>query len=505
MLARHASRIEWLLTMAPYILPFLLMVPMVQAWAGDAVIHLRIAELFSQGHYFEFNRGEKVIATTSFFWTVILAGFFAALGPALTAWAVKILLVGLWIANVIVLQKTWHHLCGSSLWGSLVALAFALNPGVFQNSLNGMEAIALALLLQLLFFWAIVKPLKNETAWLSALAILASLTRPEGIAFTLLLGCSCVFLDRRLSARSIAVLTGMVLGAMVYVSINYSVSGSLNSDSAFARLAAALRESILLGPIHIHPRSFVRAMAYLPLTLGILIAAWNIRQQNAAVRFALLIMTVFLFFYTFVVGAGHTIRYWIPFIGFYFGSAAIGLRLILDRVQRPLVFRLSVLGIVVWVLGVYGAEYFLRLNAGLGYQHETIVNAVANRAQTTETLRRSLGVQADTPLHLAVTEVQILYFLKDDDLIYIYSLDGRVSSHFKKYVDERTGLRDFDLLLTDIHPDFIEPDGALPEEPILSELVRRMQQNLADTAFEIQGHRFERTHSYLVRYMGKSL
>ena len=42
------------------------------AWAGDAVIHLRVAELLAAGHGFQFNLGEPVVATTSLLWTCLL-------------------------------------------------------------------------------------------------------------------------------------------------------------------------------------------------------------------------------------------------------------------------------------------------------------------------------------------------------------------------------------------------------------------------------------------------
>ena len=71
------------------------------AWAGDAVIHLRIAELLAGGHGFEFNLGEPVVATTSLLWTFILAGFFSVLSPAGVAHAVKILNVVLWMSTAV--------------------------------------------------------------------------------------------------------------------------------------------------------------------------------------------------------------------------------------------------------------------------------------------------------------------------------------------------------------------------------------------------------------------
>ena len=49
--------------------------------AGDAQVHLAFAENFARGMPFQFNAGgETVVASTSPFWTILLALFFKVTG-----------------------------------------------------------------------------------------------------------------------------------------------------------------------------------------------------------------------------------------------------------------------------------------------------------------------------------------------------------------------------------------------------------------------------------------
>ena len=202
------------------------------AWAGDAVIHLRVAELLASGHGFQFNLGEPVVATTSLLWTFILAGFFSLLSPAGVAHAVKILNVVLWVSTVCVTAIAWAQLSKSRWVGWASAAVLALNPGVFQNSLNGMEAILLALLQITLFFLVFgqAQPTRNKRLpTMAILATLAALTRPEGILFCLLLAGFLAWQKRSLPAESIAILAGAALGTAVMAGINLQVSGQPDS------------------------------------------------------------------------------------------------------------------------------------------------------------------------------------------------------------------------------------------------------------------------------------
>lgn len=92
---------------------------------------------------------------------------------------------------------------------------------------------------------------------------------------------------------------------------------------------------------------------------------------------------------------------------------------------------------------------------------------------------------------MALTEVQLRYFLSDDGSVRILSLDGRTCNGFVRYVDPRTGLRRFDQYLREMHPDYIELGQFYPSEPILPVVEQRLGEG--QTEIEVDGFRFLRT------------
>lgn len=498
------------------------------AWAGDAVIHLRVAELLAGGHGFQFNLGEPVVATTSLLWSFIVAGLFAVLGPAGAVHAVKLLDIVLWVATVLVTALAWAQLTKNRWIGWASAAVLALNPGVFQNSVNGMEAV-LAAFLQITLFLLVfgwTAPKKSlRLPILLVFAALAALARPEGILFCLLLAGFIAWRRRAMPAEVIAVLAGAALGAAVMAGINLAVGGHLAPDSAVARMAAGLRESIPLGPVHIHPRSALRLATYLPLTIGLAyaaVAAYGRRPLDGgapalkdALGFSVLVVASMLFFYTFVFGATQTIRYWIPFFPFVAGAACTGLALAYMRWRSRQAARskagqpslpawfATALGfaMVLWMAGVYGVEWRSRVQAGPGYPHRFIANAYANRrTYTAEFLAIPAIAALDRPIRLAVTEVQSRYFLEDDGSVQILSLDGRTAAGFGRYVDRRTGLRRFDRYLDELQPDFVVLEQLDPAEPILPEVAQALQQGAAGEIV-VDGYRFVPVSEYTVQVL----
>jgi hypothetical protein len=81
------------------------------------------------------------------------------------------------------------------------------------------------------------------------------------------------------------------------------------------------------------------------------------------------------------------------------------------------------------------------------------VAAPANRAANTDALLLRLGLPADATVRIALTEVQMRYFM--DARITVLSLDGRSSPLVLEYIDRRTGLPDFDLYLLAARPDYV--------------------------------------------------
>jgi hypothetical protein len=496
---------------------------MLLAWAGDAVIHLRVAELFAQGRGFQFNLGEPVLATTSLMWTFLLAFFFSLLSPGNVANAVKVMGVLLWVLTVFMTATAWGRLYRNRWVGLASAAFFALNPGVFQNSVNGMDAILLAMGCVTLFF-VHMQPSQLSTRQvlaLSALAIVVALTRPEGILFCLLLGAYDFWLERRLSLKALAPLAGAGVGVAVTVLLSWSINGTLLPDSGTARMAAGLRESIWLGPVHLHPDSATLLAAYWPLALGVLVQGYFIVRQDrtplpgistsetatlrSALTFSLLLIGVMFFLYTFVLGATHTIRYWLPFFPFVVGVAGGAVLRVRQVRAIPVRVPAALVGVCcLWMAAIYVYEWTQRMDQSLGYTHEKIVNAVPDRPAFTTSYLQKLGITGvlASPVKLAVTEVQVRYFLSDDSNLEILSLDGRTTKDFKRFLNPRTGMRRFDKYLTELKPDYIKLGPLYPQEPILPDLRQRLKEE-ADPAqvIEVDGFRFLQVDGSTVRYL----
>ena len=73
--------------------------------AGDAQVHLAIAEQFAHGQPFRYNPGgELVVASTSPFWTLLLTLYFYLTGSAAPL-LLKLTVVGVWLATAVLLYQ----------------------------------------------------------------------------------------------------------------------------------------------------------------------------------------------------------------------------------------------------------------------------------------------------------------------------------------------------------------------------------------------------------------
>jgi hypothetical protein len=82
-----------------------------------------------------------------------------------------------------------------------------------------------------------------------------------------------------------------------------------------------------------------------------------------------------------------------------------------------------------------------------------LVAAPANRVAATDGFLRDLGAPLAADVSIAVTEVQLRYFL--DDRVTVLSLDGRTSAGILAYVDPISGVPDFERYFLDVRPDFV--------------------------------------------------
>jgi hypothetical protein len=300
-------------------------------------------------------------------------------------------------------------------YGVIAAILTAVNPGMLQNSWNGMEAGLFAFLALL---W-----LETRS---EAIGCAMVLCRPEGIIVWLVT-----------QPRSI----GCLAGAVCYIAANLAVGGSLIPVSGMARTMAAAREAWFLGPLMVHPKLLVRLVLYLPLTVGCILGC---RRDQPEGR----ILAAVALLYTFGTGAAHLSRYCVPWMPLYCGMACRAAR------GKPWV----VLCAALFLTGGWAYEAHLRLAQGVGYPHAEIVQAHSRRREATDWMLRYLGRDRAT---VAMTEVQSRYFW--DERITILSLDGRTGGPILRYTG-RDGMRDVRGFLRDNPVDWFEPGQLMKGE-----------------------------------------
>ena len=112
--------------------------------AGDAQVHLAIAEAFAGGRPFQYNPGgEFVVASTSPFWTMLLALLYRLAG-AWTPALLSAMAVVFWLSSGYVLYRAARDLWrfrGAALWG--VVLLWLAHTTIVANALGGLENVCL--------------------------------------------------------------------------------------------------------------------------------------------------------------------------------------------------------------------------------------------------------------------------------------------------------------------------------------------------------------------------
>jgi hypothetical protein len=129
-----------------------------------------------------------------------------------------------------------------------------------------------------------------------------------------------------------------------------------------------------------------------------------------------------------------------------------------------------------------------------------LVAAPAKRSAQTDAFLHEMGAPADAPVSIAVTEVQLRYFL--DERVTVLSLDGRTSAEILTYTDPVSGVPDFERYFQDTRPDYVhakqwcEVGGwlarVLPadiEENLICEWERRAETMAMGDSFDWQGRR----------------
>ena len=461
-----------------------LQIPCLLTVAGDATVHLAVADKFAHGQPFEYNgHGDIVVASTSPFWTLMLTGFLQmSMRYAPVLLKITCLLFFVLVAFLLndLASRHWK-LSDPARWG-LLAL-WLTSPTILVNTLGGMENVITAFQL-LLLYTLLRRPLLDSSLryrlGIGMLLGWALLTRPDTAFFSgLLVLCSLVpELWGRKSPRAVIqglahllVVAGMALAIVApWFAFQYAQVGQLVTDSSVARLLVGRRTSIMIGGgLYYHPRLFlVLTIAFAPIAAGVLVAAARLVRDvyRAPGRFLvdrewvwrsgapmILVLCGFAF-YSFVFGALHAGRYFLPLLPYFF---YLGIRTADELLPRlPSAARLAIVAAsVAYLFSVSAYDYSRRLqDETLAFNLPAIMAAPFNREQFTDRLLTDLGVPGSRSVKFAVTEVQIRYLL--DDRVEILSLDGRSSGLVLTFADRRTGIPDFPRYLEATHPDFLE-------------------------------------------------
>lgn len=501
----------WLLGSA---LAILLAVPYMLNLAGDAQVHLAVAENFVAGRPFQYNpNGELVVASTSPFWTMQLAFFYRLAGDAAPL-LLSLIAAVIWLASAYVLFRAAKDAWRLPALGVVAVVAlWLLHTTIVANALGGLENVLAALQLLLLYVMTsdyLSGPVAGQVLTPGRSALLglvlgwALLTRPDGGLLALgLLGVFALALWPRPSeanfGRRLLILAGqmaIVAGVAFLVLAPWylyqvSLTGQLVTDSSLARLYNGRLGSLALisGSLYLHPKALVSiASAFAPLAAGFLVTlgvesgqlfrARGERLEHFRLAYsswaALALVVGGVFFYTFVVGAEAFGRYFLPLFPFLFLAGVAGWVFAWNWLHARGWRTIAVAGVTLamaFMVATSVYDGYRRLGPGR-FTSDRILNVIygpANRqyysvnlpallaapeqrAAQTEALREALGAE-DGPLAIAVTEVQLRYFV--DETVDVLSLDGRTSADVLTYVDPVTGVPDFTAYLSDVRPDYV--------------------------------------------------
>jgi hypothetical protein len=177
---------------------------------------------------------------------------------------------------------------------------------------------------------------------------------------------------------------------------------------------------------------------------------------------AAMVVAAGIAFYSFVVGATHFGRYFLPLFPFLFLCGFGGLKILREELEKKSA-RAARFAIALMILA--GAVLFLCAGSALNWWRQVVngynfsynlaetLAAPAQRKTTTDRLWQELGVSLATSVNIAIGEVQLRYFV--DERVTVTSLDGRSSATFLRYVDPTTGALDFERYLADEKPDLV--------------------------------------------------
>ncbi len=448
------------------------------AFAGDAVVHLVIAENMATGHWFQFNGiGDVASATTSPLWTMFLSCVAWVGGVGFAAVAMKCGAVAVFFIEALLILGLCVRELGMTLGEAGLGTCLWLScPSVLVNSLSGMENALSAVLIVLLFRWLFRNCDSVEIAlgsWVrfGVLAGASVLARPESAIAVAIVAISAVcgvyVRGRKGSLRSSV--TGLLIATVVSVVIvtpwllfQKSITGDLAPGSSAARFLQGRRFAFQLIPgfLYWSPKTIgYLAGLYFPVALGVV--AW-VRTAGrdscpGATRWArrglVAYLVVMVVFFSFIYCADHVGRYTLPLMALGIPIGSTGFVTVVERsLRRTKARRLGMLAIGSWCTGILIAYVVLK-GVIYGLPAFSVWTGPQHRTAFTDAFLADTGLAGHQRIRVAATEVQLRYFT--DDRVDVRSLDGRTSKAILAYMDSR-GCPNFDAYLDSVQPDVVE-------------------------------------------------
>ncbi|MGD9874768.1 MAG: hypothetical protein AB7T27_10960 [Kiritimatiellia bacterium] len=456
--------------------------------AGDAQVHLAVAERFVEGHPFTYNADEVVVASTSPFWTLMLVALMMMSGSAAVLF-LKILCSTIYFLIALLL---WHvagrYFSVRQRFARLLLVLWLFCVPVLANALSGLENIlsAFQVLSSLVLAAGCARSAKQSVAGGAAMGLLlgwALLTRPDGGALCLLV-FALYFLYRMVVLRGwLDGIAGVAVCAVFAVLVlypwylyQYKITGRVFTDSSLARMYAGRRASITLIPgcLYFHPKALVTLLLFFtPLSLGVVYwvvtlcriylserTDWREHVGRHLIEYlSMAVILAGIAFYTFVVGADHFGRYFLVVFPPFFVAGIRGLDLAelrsrsrIGETTRTMIILLA----AGYMLAGSGIDYYRRIIRIKGYGGNLVrvMHADKQREEYTDRLLTHLNCPLTNTARVAVTEVQLRHYV--DERIVVLSLDGRTSGKILEYIDPETGMPRFDDYLEAVRPDFVQ-------------------------------------------------
>lgn len=411
--------------------------------AGDAVLHLSIAERTASGDWFAFQGSHPEASTSSPLWSLIGAALWALGGASAALFGLKALCLLAWLSIGLLVRQIALQLGASRPAAASAALLVTVLPSLAFNGLLGTESALFAATI-LLGLWRLTADRPIQAA--AALGLAAAL-RPEGAIALLVLGLAWLRARRPALPLALGAVAVAALCAAPSWLVHLQATGELVPGSALSRTAMARRDptSLALGPLWLYLRPLYVLALYAPLPVLALLGARSTSAWPA--RAALLTAAAGVLLYTFAVGGAQASRYLIWVLALLGPLFALGLDALAER-------RRLFLTAGAWLLVALTLDASMRVRYMTDTQLSVsdLTPAPERRADATRNHLLdacSLGCCADLDQPaLALREVQLRFFL--DDRVRVVGLDGVIENRpgHRPTFDDR-GCPDLDAILAD--------------------------------------------------------